>query len=87
MKCIESIYDACIDGCIPEMEELFRSDEESGKIAGKIEKFLKDENFSREKINELMSLMCQMSLRNEARSFCCGFKFGSRIMTEILWSK
>ena len=69
------------------MEELFRSDDKSIDISRKIEKFLKDENISHEKANELMSLMCQMSLHNESRSFCCGFKFGSRLMTEILWSK
>lgn len=87
MKCIESIYDACINGCISEMEELYSFDEKSSDIASKIEKFLKDENISHEKSEEFISLMCQMSLHKESRGFCFGFIFGSRIMTEILCSK
>ncbi len=87
MKCIESIYEACINGCISEMEELYRSDEKSRDIAGKIDKFLTAENISHEKANELTGLMSEMYLHEEAKSFCFGFRFGARIMTEILCSE
>ncbi|MDE7097526.1 MAG: phage minor capsid protein [Ruminococcus sp.] len=83
-KCIESIYNACIDGCFPEDTELSVLDSKSADIAGKIETVLKEENVSHDKTEELFDLISDMSVHKETRGFCYGFRLGSQLMTEIL---